>query len=157
MCAQGSSTKCDSFNNLHISFIDRTVLLPIHSAVYFLIFELNSSLLRLRNLKKSFSRLLFWKMWRIVWRFCWIRSLFHISVFKLLLSSLSSKCLLHIKILLLPTIFHLGGFYFSIFSEIWGKFFPYPLLGSSNLIFSWLRSICATRDRDPAVYQILLP
>ena len=54
-------------------------------------------------------------------------------------------------------IFHLGGFYFSIFSEICGKFFSYPLLGSGNLIFSWVRSICATRDRDPPVYQILLP
>ena len=70
--------------------------------------------------------------------FCWICPLFHISVFKLFVFQFPFPTIIcvigmvnyslqnayHIqRILLSSTIFHPGGFYFSIFSEIRGKFF----------------------------------
>ena len=105
--------------------------------IYYLFFELKSSFLRLRNLKKVFQQASVLKdrkgrlkilldTYARFFTYLYLSFLFAVSVSYGYLchwydkkKSLSSKCLLHIK----STIFHLGGSYFSILSEISGKLF----------------------------------
>ena len=122
--------------------------------------------------RRSFSRLLFWKMWRIVSKFCCRRSLFHISVFKLfLLQSPFSTiiCVInmvnkiaHFEILTTCKVFccHRP---FSTSLDLFFPFFPEFVKICFCILYSalvtWFAvgyAAFAARDRDPAVYQTLL-
>ena len=135
-------------------------LLPIHLVVYVL--ELKSSFLRLRNLKKVF----------FVWKFCWIQSLFHISVFKLLfLQFLSLKTICVISMVNNIPLFGMLTTYEGFCCHQW--FFTsvdliFPLFQKFMescfcilylALVSWFTVgyvAFVAHERDPAVYQILL-
>lgn len=105
-------------------------LFPIYLAVYFLIFELKSSVSHVISLIMVYLQPSFLKdMCRWYRRQCHsVRNGYYIW-----------------RILLPSTTFHLGASHFSSYfpTESCGKFFLYPLLGSCNLICNWVLSICS--------------
>ena len=135
-------------------------LIPIHLVIYVL--ELKSSLLRLRNLKKVF----------FVWKFSWIESLFHISVFKLFFlqfPSLTIICVIGMvnKITLFGMLTTYKGFcchqWFFTSVDLIFLFFQKIMESCFCILYlalvSWFTIgyvAFAAHERDPAVHQIFL-
>ena len=149
-----SSTKCDSFKKLHISFIDGTVfasnpLSRLLSNIWAEIFSLASG-----EPKEGLSAGFFFERcegqfgnfvgYAPFFTCLYLSFSFAVSVYLYhwrCKQNHSLEMLIHIKDCA-STIFHLDGSYFLILSKICGKLFLYSLLDSGNLISSWVRSIC---------------
>ena len=135
-------------------------LLPIHLVINIL--ELKSSLLPLGNLKKVF----------FVWKFCWIQSLFYISLFKLPFLQFSSLTIIRVigmvnKIALFGMLTTYEGFccnqWFFTSVDLIFPFFQEFMESCFCIVYLALASwftvgyvAFAAHERDPAVYQIFL-